>query len=132
EGWGSSPPVSPGEALQIDRAPSVSSLAYPALPVMRFDGEENAAALDFDDASARHNRSAHRRRREMADIDLAADRHPAGRQMTGYSRSGGDFHRHDHHWRAVDERHALDMAADGQVARDHDLVAPGHARAHVF
>ena len=62
-----------GEGVEIDRAAPVRSLADLALAVVRLDREQDAAAIDFEDARGRHDRATDRRRREMADIDLASD-----------------------------------------------------------
>jgi hypothetical protein len=87
----SEPAVALGETLQIDDPATVRAVADLALAVMRLDGEQHAAAVDFKDARGRDDGAADGGRGEVADVDLAADGNPARRQMRRYRRARGDL-----------------------------------------
>jgi len=98
---------------------AVAARADQTLAVMRLDREHHAAAGLFDDARARLDNAPQRRRRQMAHVDMRADRHMALRQMRGDGAAAGDLHQQDHEGRAIDHRHPGHMAADSDLGR-HD------------
>src|SRR6516165_4233575 len=71
------PPV---EAFEIDEAAGVTAFADLAVIVEGLDLEADDAALDRDHARRRAHGRADRRGCQMTDIDLGADRDPAGRK----------------------------------------------------
>src|SRR5581483_1409471 len=94
-----------GKRLDIDEATRVAALADPALVVERFDFEPDDPPLDRDHPRNRPHGRADRRRGEMADIDLGADRDPAGFEAGLDRIGGGELHLQNHHRRRVDHRH---------------------------
>ena len=103
-----------------------------AVPVMRLDRKADGARADLGHPRRRHDLAADRGRRDVPDVDSGPHHHPAGGEMGLDRLTRGDLHRKDHERRAIDVRHALDMAADGQRARDEYFVAAGHADAKLF
>ena len=65
------------ESLDIDQAAGVAALADAALAVEGLDLEADHPALHRDHLRRGPHGGADRRRGEMADIDLGADRDPA-------------------------------------------------------
>src|SRR5438270_149051 len=67
--------------LDIDKAAGVAAVADFALALEGFDLEADHAALYCYDFSRDAHRRADQRGAEMADVDLSADRDPAGLKM---------------------------------------------------
>ena len=65
--------------------------------------------------------------REMADIDLGADRDPARFQIAVDGVAGRHLHFQDHHRRRIDHRHARDEMPDGALRRHHQHALGAHA-----
>ena len=65
------------ERLDIDQTAGMAAFADAAFVVEGFDLEADHPALDRDHPRGGAHRRADRRRGEMADVDLGADRDPA-------------------------------------------------------
>ena len=73
------------------------------------------------------HRRADQRRAEMADIDLGADRDPAGLQIRPDGVAGGHLHFQDHHRRRIDHRHAGHEMPDRALGRHDQRPLGAHA-----
>src|SRR5579871_4678720 len=80
------------ERLDIDEAAGVAALADPALVVERLDFKADDPPLDCNDPRDGPHRCADGRRGKMADIDLGADRDPAGLEMALEAVGGSKLH----------------------------------------
>src|SRR5260221_3657092 len=115
------------EGLAIDEAAGVAALADAPLAVKRLDLETDHPALHRDHPRGGPHHRADRRGREMADVDLGADRDPARREMRLDGVGGRHLHFHDHHRRRIDHRHAGDKMPDGALGRHHQRALGAHA-----
>src|SRR6202790_123675 len=108
-----------GESLDVDETARVAAPADGALAVKGFDRETDHAPLHRDHPRRGPDHRADRRGGEMANIDLGADRDPAGLKMRLDGVDGGHLHFQDHHRRRIDHRHIRDKMPDGALRRHH-------------
>src|SRR5260370_41804635 len=87
------------EGREIDQAARMAALADLALALKSFDLETDHPALDCDHPCCGPHQRADRRRGEVADINLGADRDPARLEIRVDGVAGRHFHFPDPHWR---------------------------------
>src|ERR1700738_1389325 len=115
------------ERREIDEAARVAALADAALAVEGFDLEPDHPALHCDHPRRGPHDSADRRCGQVADIDLGADRDPAGFEKIVDGVGGRHFHFHDHHRRPEHRRHRRDDMPDGAIGRHLEGALGAHA-----